>query len=509
MYCGDETGSFIGEIGSHTCRFGYGGEDNPKLVFPSFTIKAEDYDIQHKRRMFTSTLQGPSAKKKERMESILRMASHAEQDGDETEMAKILPQTNPNAFYRQGDSVENWDSFQTAWEASMVTLRATDTQKHTSGGNPYTFKSGNASSSTVNATPSSEGKCIHPLLAITPGMTHFDGVGKEYMAAHKRQQYTQYSEIFMESLEATSMFLAPAPMLASFSLGRQTSLIVDVGAGGCRVTPIVDGLVLQQSQRRNGRGGDWLGNVAWKAMLQEYDASPQPRYLLRENNNQSQHPKVQALWYRRAMMDLMYEIRTEPFVKLHDMDSPDIRLPFVEKQHTSVPSPPGSPDSATAGNAVYQLPDGTEVDLTSSFGKDLQQLPELLFADALPFTETKQVTQSTAMTFSSSPLHNLVKESLLAVGDVDTRKELTGSICLVGGSSLFPNLETRLSQELSHSLPSFVKPKVVASRFSVERSCAAWIGGSILTSLGSFQQLWLSRAEYEEYGVTLAIQRFP
>jgi actin-like protein 6A len=58
-------------------------------------------------------------------------------------------------------------------------------------------------------------------------------------------------------------------------------------------------------------------------------------------------------------------------------------------------------------------------------------------------------------------------------------------------------------------LPGFVKPKVVASRNNVERSCAPWIGASILTSLGSFQQLWLSRTEYEEYGATMGIQRFP
>ena len=94
--------------------------------------------------------------------------------------------------------------------------------------------------------------------------------------------------------------------------------------------------------------------------------------------------------------------------------------------------------------------------------------------------------------------------------DIDVRKELAGSICLVGATSLIPNLDKRLSQELTALLPSFVRPKVVAPKVSsVERSCAAWIGASILTSLGSFQQLWLSRTEYEEYGAALSIQRFP
>jgi actin-related protein len=163
----------------------------------------------------------------------------------------------------------------------------------------------------------------------------------------------------------------------------------------------------------------------------------------------------------------------------------------------------------------YQLPDGTTIDLSSSFGKDLCQLPELLFSDTVPFSATARSTTQTEPsspllpTLSSSPLHKLVLESLKSVGDVDIRKELAGSICLAGGTSLLPNIDVRLSQELTNIVPSFVKPKVVASRISVERSCASWIGGSILTSLGSFQQLWLSKTEYDEYGAALAIQRFP
>ena len=31
MYCGDETGAFVGDCGHATSRFGYGGEDTPKV----------------------------------------------------------------------------------------------------------------------------------------------------------------------------------------------------------------------------------------------------------------------------------------------------------------------------------------------------------------------------------------------------------------------------------------------------------------------------------------------
>uniref|UniRef100_A0A7S0F7S9 Actin-related protein 8 n=1 Tax=Pseudo-nitzschia arenysensis TaxID=697910 RepID=A0A7S0F7S9_9STRA len=592
MYCGDETGSFIGEIGSHTCRFGYGGEDNPKLTMPSYVVSNNS-----KRRMSRfSSLHPP--REEEVMESILRMpnsississisSSSSSTDDDNNDNSSLFsrgPITDPNQYLRQGEVVENWDNVQTAWEHSMDTLRATDTLKHTQGGTPYDrtkkqkreHKSSGATSESVIGndadTGTERGRCVHPILAITPGFSECtssvgnssDGdTGPKFQAAIKRQQQTQYTELLMEHLNATSAFLAPAPMLAAFSMGRQTALVVDIGAGGCRVTPIVDGLILKQSQRRSGRGGDWLGDVTWKALLeetkQEESASDssvgiKPRYMLQGETKKNPYegkklPSAHSVFHKRAMNDLMYEIRTEPFVKLYNMDEDEkIRIPFARKRTTSsigndgdvvMGSPPGSPEGKNAASgdknppgspestgtmggsgepAIYELPDGTPIDLaSSSFGKDLCQLPELLFAEesALPFRQQNGSNSSTTIssqmsTFSNLPLHKLIRESLLSVGDVDARKELAGCICLVGATSLLPNLEKRLSQELTALLPSFVRPKVIAPKISsVERSCASWIGASILTSLGSFQQLWLSRTEYEEYGAALSIQRFP
>ncbi len=493
MYCGDETGSFIGEIGSHSCRFGYGGEDNPKLVIPSY--------VANKNVMASSAVSTRLAQQE--MESILRRPD-----------CNSSALSDPNSFLRQGDIVEHWDNLQTVWETAMEVLHAKDTLKHTKGGTPYTKNPG-----------TSEGKCVHPILAITPGFTQYDGYGASYCASVKRQQYIQYTELLMEQMEASSLFLAPAPMLAAFSVGRQTAMVVDIGAGGTRVTPVVDGLLLQQAQRRSGRGGDWLGHVTWKALLEE-KITPKPRYLIREDYSVSKAKS--PIFHAWAIQDLMYELRTESFVTLETTPSSPPRVPFAttnsssnDKDMTmeetdesgSPPPTPGSITSATvsvAALSAYQFPDGTSLDpAATTFRNDLAHIPELLFAKTLPFMDTTSTTSTVLQTMLDAPLHELIHQSLLAVGDVDVRKDLASNIVLTGGSSLFPNLDARLSYELSNLLPAFTKPKVIAPRFSVERSCASWIGASILTSLGSFQQLWLSRTEYEEYGVTLAIQRFP
>jgi len=93
--------------------------------------------------------------------------------------------------------------------------------------------------------------------------------------------------------------------------------------------------------------------------------------------------------------------------------------------------------------------------------------------------------------------------------DVDVRKDLWGNLVLGGGCSMFANMRERLEGALFDHAPQNVKTKVIASMNSVERRYATWIGGSILASLGSFQQLWMSKQEYEEHGANLVQRKCP
>lgn len=51
--------------------------------------------------------------------------------------------------------------------------------------------------------------------------------------------------------------------------------------------------------------------------------------------------------------------------------------------------------------------------------------------------------------------------------------------------------------------------KLVPTTSTLERKFSVWIGGSILASLGSMQQLWMSKAEYEEHGSQLIMKKAP
>jgi actin-related protein len=76
------------------------------------------------------------------------------------------------------------------------------------------------------------------------------------------------------------------------------------------------------------------------------------------------------------------------------------------------------------------------------------------------------------------------------------RQDLFHNIVLTGGSSLFPGLEKRLLQELKYQAPEF-SFKISATP---ERKYATWIGASIVTSFSSFQEHWIKKEEYDEYG---------
>jgi actin-like protein 6A len=72
--------------------------------------------------------------------------------------------------------------------------------------------------------------------------------------------------------------------------------------------------------------------------------------------------------------------------------------------------------------------------------------------------------------------------------DTDLKKDLYGAVIVTGGNTLFPNFKERLERDLSEAV-SLLKVKIISPMATTERRFSVWIGGSILASLGSFQQV--------------------
>ena len=62
------------------------------------------------------------------------------------------------------------------------------------------------------------------------------------------------------------------------------------------------------------------------------------------------------------------------------------------------------------------------------------------------------------------------------------------------------DLVNTAEQEIDASAPPTMKIKIIAPP---ERKYSVWIGGSILASLSTFQQMWISKLEYDESGPSI------
>lgn len=81
--------------------------------------------------------------------------------------------------------------------------------------------------------------------------------------------------------------------------------------------------------------------------------------------------------------------------------------------------------------------------------------------------------------------------------DIDVRKELYGNIVMAGGSSMFKQLDNRLTKEIVALAPSTMKIKIISPP---QRKLSVWIGGSILSNLESFEPMYMKKNEYNEGG---------
>jgi actin-related protein len=65
---------------------------------------------------------------------------------------------------------------------------------------------------------------------------------------------------------------------------------------------------------------------------------------------------------------------------------------------------------------------------------------------------------------------------------------------------MYPGISDRMQKEIVALAPSSMRVKIIAPP---ERKYSVWIGGSILASLSTFQQMWISKQEYDESGPSI------
>eukprot|EP01086_Lenisia_limosa_P015936 TRINITY_DN5434_c0_g1_i1.p1 TRINITY_DN5434_c0_g1~~TRINITY_DN5434_c0_g1_i1.p1 ORF type:complete len:168 (-),score=22.35 TRINITY_DN5434_c0_g1_i1:53-556(-) len=151
----------------------------------------------------------------------------------------------------------------------------------------------------------------------------------------------------------------------------------------------------------------------------------------------------------------------------------------------------------TTGQAVnYSLPDGQTITIGAS---------RFRMADTMFSSKHLPPSLSAHQYF---PLANMAVTAIEKTHP-DVRKELLNNIIISGGNSLFLGFVERFKREVQDIVPNSQKLRFHHSTNVIERRHAAWVGGSILGSLGTFQQLWMSKQEYDEFGADVVERKCP
>lgn len=254
-----------------------------------------------------------------------------------------------------------------------------------------------------------------------------------------------------------------------------------------------DGYVLNKSIVRSPLAGHLLTRCL-QQVIESKGTQVHPRYAFRRTETAPGKFKVDyedkpgtTASYRAYQVEAICQDVKHTLCRVSD-------TPFDPEENASIPT------------VSYELPDGQEIHV----GAARFAVPEVLFNPALlsGFGDVGAGVKPVGGADSLAGLPACVSECIGRC-DVDVRRELYSGIVLTGGTALFGTLRDRLEKELSEVAPNMVKVKVVAPANAVERRYSTWIGGSILSSLGTFQQMWMSKEEYKEYGAGLIHKKAP
>ena len=97
--------------------------------------------------------------------------------------------------------------------------------------------------------------------------------------------------------------------------------------------------------------------------------------------------------------------------------------------------------------------------------------------------------------------------------DRELQASMLGTVILAGGGSCLGPTEAAVPEFLKDQLEATIHQHTPGWRVKLlapeQRAQLPWIGGSILGSLGAFHEMWITAAEYEEWGSAIVNRKCP
>ncbi|KAI3874343.1 hypothetical protein MKW98_016697 [Papaver atlanticum] len=252
-----------------------------------------------------------------------------------------------------------------------------------------------------------------------------------------REKMTQ---IMFETFSVPAMYIDNQAVLSLYARGLTTGIVLDSGDSVTQAVPIYEGYALPHAVLHLDIGGRDLTD-SLVDMLSNEKGYPLPTVTKRV---------VRELKEALTYVALDYEDELAAAV----VDSSILKS--------------------------WELPDGEVI----TIGEERFRCPESLFQPSL------------IGMYSALGVHVMTYKSIMKC-DADIHKILLHNIILSGGSTMFSGFTNRFSKEIINLVRGHMKTRIIAPP---ERKYSTWIGGSTVTSLSTFQTLWISKQEYDEYG---------
>ena len=258
-----------------------------------------------------------------------------------------------------------------------------------------------------------------------------------------KENNEKMAQIMFEKFNVPGLYLAQQAVLSLYTASKFSGIVAELGDGVTQFVPIFDGYSLPHAIICL----DLAGSDITEYMLK----------LLKENGQifSTNNEKILVSDIKEKVCSVALDFKKE--------------LKYLEPFY-------------------YKLPDDTEVII-----KDQRiRCPEALFKPYL----INKTCYGIGITCNDSILKC----------DIDVRKDLYNGIVLSGGNSMFNGLPERFAKEIKSLASEYMKEevKVIASP---ERKFGVWIGGSILSSISTFESMWITKKEYEESGATIVHSR--